>query len=130
MRNTLRWLVALGCGLRLFHYLRDPSVWHDEAALIVNVLRHDFWQLLGPLQWNEAAPPLFLWLERAIVLLLGDSTFALRLLPMLAGCAALILLAATAKRVLPPRGAFWSVLLFAVSDRLLWYACEATPYSL
>ena len=34
---TAAW-VAFGLGLRLFHYLRDPSVWHDEAFLILNVL--------------------------------------------------------------------------------------------
>jgi hypothetical protein len=130
MTNSIRLLVALGWALRLFHFLRDPSVWHDEAALIVNVLRHDFGELLGPLLWNEAAPPLFLWLERALVMLLGDSTFALRLLPLLASCATLPLVAVTAARRLPPRGAFWAVLLVAVSDRLLWHACEAKPYSL
>src|SRR5262245_3299707 len=130
MTNSLRLLVALGWALRLIHYLRDPSVWHDEAALIVNVLRHDFCELLGPPQWNEAAPPLFLWLERVVVLVLGDSPFALRLIPLLASCAALPLIAATAARRLPARGAFWAVLLVAVSDRLLWHACEAKPYSL
>src|SRR5260221_8624366 len=79
-------LALLGSLLRFFHCLRDPSVWHDEAALIVNVLSKDFAALLGPLEWNEAAPPLFLWLERAVVLTLGDSTYALRLIPMLASC--------------------------------------------
>jgi hypothetical protein len=122
-------LVGLGIALRLFHYLRDPSVWHDEAALIVNVLRHNFAELLGPLMWNEAAPPLFLWLERAVVLIFGDSTLALRLIPFLGSCVSLLLLAAVAVRRLPARGAFWAVLLVAVSDCLLWHACEAKPYA-
>src|SRR6185369_7493650 len=89
MPTKLKLLIALGWALRLAHYLRDPSVWHDEAALIVNVLRYDFAELLGPLLWNEAAPPLFLWLERAVMLILGDSTMALRLVPFVASCAAL-----------------------------------------
>ena len=39
MRAPLVWsLVALGLVLRLFHYARGRVVWHDEAALIVNVL--------------------------------------------------------------------------------------------
>src|SRR5262245_40973053 len=108
--------VLSGCGLRLFHYLRNPSVWHDEAALIVNVLEKSFLDLLGPLRWNEAGPPLFLWAERAVTLMLGDTTYALRLIPMLASCAALILFAATARRMLSGGTAFWAVLLFAFSD--------------
>ena len=130
MKYSMRLLVLIGCGLRLIHYLRDPSVWHDEAALIVNVLRLDFGQLLGPLLWNEAGPPLFLWLERLISLVLGDSTLAFRLVPMLVSCASLALIAASVERWLPPRGAFCAVLLIAISDRLLWHSCEAKPYAM
>src|SRR5262249_6781698 len=54
-------LVAVGLGLRLYHYLRDPSMWHDEAALVLNVLDKGFRSLWGPLFFAEAAPPLFLW---------------------------------------------------------------------
>lgn len=122
--------LALGLALRLFHYLRDPSVWHDEAALVLNVLNKGFVDLLGPLLFAEASPPLFLWLERAAVLIGGDSTFAVRLLSCVASCGALLLMVPLARRVLQPRAVPWAVLLFGVSDRLLWHACEAKPYSL
>jgi hypothetical protein len=125
-----RLLVALGLALRLYHFLRNPSVWHDEAAVIVNVLERNFLDLLGPLRFAEAAPPLFLWAERAAVLLLGESTFALRLLPFLASCVSLLLLAWLAQRVLATRAVPWAVLLFACSEMLLWHACEAKPYAL
>ena len=60
-------------GLRSYHYLRGPAVWHDEAALIVNVLEKDYAGLLGPLRFHEAAPPLFLWLEKAVSNTLGEA---------------------------------------------------------
>ncbi len=123
-------LVVVGLALRAYNYLSDPSVWHDEAALILNVLDKDFAGLLGPLLFSEAAPPLFLWAERAVVLLLGDSTYALRLLPFLAGCAALLLFLPVARGLLRPAAVPWAVLLFAVNDHLLWHAAEAKPYSL
>src|SRR5437762_13901671 len=85
-------LVMLGLGLRLYHYVRNPSMWHDEAALVLNVLHKGFLDLLGPLSFAEAAPPAFLWIEKAVTLLLGDSTYALRLIPFLASCATLLLL--------------------------------------
>jgi hypothetical protein len=123
-------LVALGLGLRLYHYLRNPSMWHDEAALVLNVLSKGFGELLGPLFFYEAAPPLFLWAERAIALTLGEGTFALRLLPCAASCAALVLLVPVARRVLRPAAVPAAILLFACADNLLWHACEAKSYSI
>src|SRR5262245_52189814 len=79
----------LGLVVRAFHYLREPPVWHDEAALLVNVIDKTFLEQLGPLYWAEAAPPLFLWLSRLVALVCGDGTFALRLPPFLASCASL-----------------------------------------
>src|SRR5438552_759946 len=77
-------VIAAGLGLRTFHFVRDPSMWHDEAALVLNVLQSGFGELLGPLRFAEAAPPLFLWAERAVSLVFGDGTFALRLVPFVA----------------------------------------------
>jgi hypothetical protein len=122
-------VVALGLGLRLYHYLRNPSMWHDEAALVLNVLNKDFLALLGPLTFSEAAPPAFLWMERAITLLLGDSTYALRLIPFLASCGALLLMVPVAQRVLRPPAVPWALLLMACSDHILWHTCEAKPYA-
>lgn len=121
--------VAIGLVLRFYHYLRDPSLWHDEAALVINVLDKSFAELLGPLRFSEAAPPLFLWVEKAVSLIAGESLFALRLVPLAASCAALILFVPVARRILHPSAVPWAVLLFAVSDRLLWHASEAKQYS-
>src|SRR5262245_58421142 len=132
MHRAVPWTglaVLAGLGLRAFQYVRNPSVWHDEAALVLNVLGKDFAELLGPLFFAEAAPPLFLWAERAVTLSLGDGTYALRLVPFLASCAALLLLAPLARRVLVPAAAPWAVLPFACSNHLLWHAGEAKPYS-
>jgi 4-amino-4-deoxy-L-arabinose transferase-like glycosyltransferase len=122
--------VGFGLVLRLARYLANPSVWHDEAALIVNVLQRNFQQLLGNLSFSEGAPPGFLWLERALAITLGDSTYLLRLVPMLAGCLSLLLFAWLAWRLLPRSASPWAVLIFACSDRLLWHAAEAKPYAL
>jgi hypothetical protein len=121
--------MALGLWLRCYHYLRDPSMWHDEAALALNVLGKSFRGLLGPLFYAEAAPPLFLWVEKAVTLILDDSTYALRLVPFLASCGSLLLLLPVARRLLPPRAVPWVVLLCACSDNVLWHACEAKPYA-
>ena len=129
LRRCMLAAIALGLALRAYHYGRNPSVWHDEAALILNVVGKSFLGLLGPLCFAEAGPPLFLWMERAIRLLLGDSVFALRFLPFAASCMALMMVAATARRLLLPLAAPIAVLLFACSRSLLWHASEAKPYA-
>lgn len=130
----LRWtwtgcFLVLGLLFRACHFLRFPSVWHDEAALLLNVIGKNFTELLGPLFFAEAAPPLFLWLEHGVCLVLGDSATVMRLLPFLASCGSLILLTYAARRLLVPAAVPWAVLLFACSDRLLWHCCEAKPYA-
>ena len=123
-------LLALGLTLRSYHYLRALSMWHDEAAVALNVLSKSYGQLLGPLTFHEAAPPLFLWLEKAVVATFGDGVYALRLPPFLASCASLLVLAWAARRLLDARAVPWAVFLFAVSEQLSWHACEAKPYAL
>lgn len=82
-------VVLFGLGLRTGHYLVDPPVWHDESVLIFNALNKDFSEMLGPLYYSEACPPLFLAVEKAVALALGDGTYALRLVPFLASCTAM-----------------------------------------
>jgi hypothetical protein len=128
-----RWLAAtvlLGIGLRAYHYLRQPSVWHDEAALLVNVIEKGFRDLLGPLIYSEASPPLFLWAERAMALAFGDGVQALRFLPFAASCATLVILALVARRLVGSTASVLAVFLVACSNRLLWHSCEAKPYAI
>jgi hypothetical protein len=123
-------LVVLGLGLRSYHYLRDRAVWQDEAGLLLTVMARDFGDLfLGRLDYHQAAPPLYLCVLKTVSLTLGDSSYALRLPSFLASCAALFLFVSLARRLLSPQAAMWAILLFAVSEQLLWHASEAKAYS-
>jgi hypothetical protein len=121
--------LAVGLGLRAYHYLREPSMWHDEAYQMLNVLERGYDTAFSGQDFAEAAPPLFFVAEKAAADVLGDSLYALRLLPFFASCLTLILLAVVAWRLLPTAAAPWAVFCCALSDRLLWHACEAKPYS-
>ncbi len=121
--------VLIGLALQAYHYLRRPVMWHDEAAITLNVLSRDAIELLGPLRYAQAAPPLFLWAERGLCLLLGDGLYALRLVPFLASCLALLLFVGVARYWLPASSAAWTVLLFGTSDRFLRHGCEVKPYA-
>jgi Dolichyl-phosphate-mannose-protein mannosyltransferase len=121
--------VLAGLGLRAYHYGRDRPVWHDEAALVINALDKTYAELLGPLYFHEAGPPLFLWLTRAAAQALGEGALALRLAPFLASCLALVGVAVVSRRLLAPGGAALAAALFALSEMLSWHACEAKPYA-
>jgi hypothetical protein len=84
--------------------------------------------VLGQLYYSEASPPLFLAVEMAAADLLGHGTFALRLVPLLASCSAIMILVFVAQKVLPAIAAVWFALLLSCSDRLLWHCTEAKPY--
>ncbi|HEX5272530.1 MAG TPA: hypothetical protein VFW33_18660, partial [Gemmataceae bacterium] len=130
--SARRWLLAavlVGLALQTYHYLRRPVMWHDEAAITFNILSKSAVELLGPLRYAQAAPPLFLWAERAVCLVLGDDVYALRLVPFVASCLALLVFAAVARHWLPGHAAAWVVLLFGTSDRFLRHGCEVKPYA-
>ena len=122
-------LVILGLGLRAYHYLADPPMWHDEAAQVVNILDKSFADFQGPLYYAEASPPAFMWILKAWTLVWGDGTLALRFIPWLASCLALMGMAWLSQRWLPGPQALVLTLFMACSDRLLWHACEAKAYA-
>ncbi len=84
-------LVALGIILRLRQYLANRSLWLDEAMLALNIIHKDFGELVGKLDYEQGAPLGFILLEKLAATLIGDGERALRLLPLLAGCASLVL---------------------------------------
>ncbi|MFO0866169.1 MAG: hypothetical protein U0744_16225 [Gemmataceae bacterium] len=126
------WLLiclALGVALRGWHFLRNDPMWHDEAALVVNVLEKSYADIWGPRKFNETGPPLFLWTEKAAVAAIGDSTYALRLIPLLAGIAALFVCVRALRPIATPVELLVFALMFGISDRLLWHCTEAKMYS-
>lgn len=128
-----RWLpvalVVLGTGLRLRQYLARRSLWNDEAALALNVVRRGYRDLLKPLDIDQGAPLGFLWAQRTAVNLFGNTEFALRLVPLCGGVVALVLFAVLARRVLSPWAVAVAVLLFATLGPLVYYSAEAKQYS-
>src|SRR5262245_48251701 len=63
--------VALGILMRVLRYLLRFPLWSDEAALAANLLDRDYLDLLRPLDYQQVAPPLFMWIELWITQQLG-----------------------------------------------------------
>ena len=122
-------IVLLGAGLRLAQYASRQSYWNDEASLVLNIFDHTARELLGPLTFDQAAPPLFLLAMRGVYVLLGRGEYAMRLLPLLLSIGALVLFARLARLTLPPALAAVALAMFAVSNHLITHAAEAKQYS-
>jgi len=130
-----RHAVALMVGVVVFsticrvrQYLADTSFWADEASLVINIRIKTARQLLGPLQFDQAAPPLFLLIERGIVGALGESELAMRAFPFVGGLIALGLFVFLSRRLLEPPWDALAVLLFGISEMLIWHSTEVKPY--
>ena len=132
---TRRWQLAaaalcvIGALARVAAYAQHRSLWYDEAALALNVVQRGFIALLRPLDFLQAAPPLFLWAERLAILPLGASEWSLRAVPLAAGILTPPLLWRVARRTLPPLAGIAAVALVALSPSLVRYAAEAKPYA-
>ncbi len=123
-------LIIVGIGLRAFHYLRQPAVWFDEAALILNILQQSLEGLAHSLTHHQAAPPFFLWLEKCCLWIFGESTLSLRLIPFLASVLGFLLFCQIASKLLDKTSSLWAIALIACSDHLLWHTCEVKPYTI
>lgn len=127
---ALTWAVlAIGVGWRIGRYLAQFPIWGDEAHIAVNFLDRDLWGMTRKLDYGQVAPVLFLWIEWLAYRFLGPSELSLRLFPLLAGIAGLLLFWRFCRLTLPPVVAALAVGLLAVSYFPVRHATEIKPYS-
>ena len=123
------WLCILpGIYLRLQQYLLNRPLWGDEAAVALNVIHRSFAGLTRLLDYNQAAPIGFLFLEKVSTILLGSSEYSLRLTPLLAGMLAVYLLGRLSQSAFGIAGLF-AVVMFSISWWPVYYASELKQYS-
>jgi hypothetical protein len=114
----------------LRRYLDNRSLWGDEAGLAASFLQRDLVGLLEPLEFGQASSPGFLGLTRLAVILFGTGEMALRLVPLLTGLLSVLLFLLIARRLLDRAEAAAALLLYALSDYLVYYASEFKQYCL
>jgi hypothetical protein len=138
MKNDIapRWLVWIalvailaGGAVRLWVLTQRGSLWLDEASLALNILGRGFAALARPLDWGQAAPAGFLWIEKAFTLLLGSSEWVLRLWPFLAGVAVLPLTWVVGRKLVGEGGALLATSALGFSLLAIRYSAEVKPYA-
>ncbi|MGE0269340.1 MAG: GDSL-type esterase/lipase family protein [Candidatus Omnitrophota bacterium] len=133
MRNVYYWLIiAVGLGLRFWHFLENRSLWGEEAKYAVSILSRSFKEIFYYVQVvpDQSLDALgFYLVEKLVVGLFGPSEYALRLYPLICSVISLFLFLQFAKLYLKPRTALLALGLFACSDALVYFAAEVKPYS-
>lgn len=122
-------LLVIGIILRIWQYAANRSLWLDEATLALNFAHRSFAGLTQqPLEYNQAAPLLFLFIQKAIIVALGNSEFTLRLFPLVAGILSLFLMYKAAKKYFQGTAVYIALALFCLSSTLIYYSSENKQY--
>ncbi len=127
-----RWLwslAAFGISLRVLVYLLRLPLFTDEAKLATSLLDRDYAGLLEPLAYQQIAPFFFMWIQETATVVLGFSEYSLRLVPVLAASASVLLMRHVARRLFPGMPAVFAVALFAVSYYPVRHGAELKPYA-
>ena len=122
-------IIALGIVLRVVQYVHNRSLWADEVLLALNISQRSLTDLFVSLDRNQVAPFGFLLVERWIVLLLGNGERALRLIPLVAGLAAVPLFWALSRRVMDRTAARGALAMFSLAQPLIYLTSEVKQYS-
>jgi hypothetical protein len=122
-------IAILGALARIVQFLWARSFWKDEAMLWMNIVYKTPRQLMGHLDYGQAAPPAFLWAEHAMALCFGTGEYSLRLVSLVLGLGALAGFVVLARRLLSPCPAFLAVTFFSLSDKFIARAAEVKQYS-
>ncbi len=120
-------IVALAVALRAYH-LGYKSLWLDE----INYARSAFGggQLFAPFGMSILDhPPAYLFITR-LVLQVGRDEWLLRLVPLLAGLASIVVLWAWTRRLFGPATALVAAFLFTVTPMHVEYSQEAHSYGM
>ncbi|MFB2838229.1 glycosyltransferase family 39 protein [Floridanema evergladense] len=121
--------ILFGITIRFSQYLSNRSLWGDEASIALNIVDRSYLELLQPLDYNQAAPPGFLWIEKLAVQLFGNNEYALRFFPLIAGIISLFALYELAKKTVSVIAIPIALILLASLKEPLYYATEVKQYS-
>lgn len=126
---TIAFILLVGIALRIGANVAPGSLWFDELATALNVVDREWADLLEPLGYRQIAPVGFLAAGMAGMALLGSGEAGVRLFPLIASVASLVLFWRIASRFLAGVTLYGALALFSVSPAMVWYARKAKQYA-
>jgi len=126
----LTWaFIFFGICIRIWQYSNCRSLWIDEAMLARNIIDRNFLELLNPLDFNQGAPVLFLWITKSVTTFFGTGELALRFFPLIISIIGIILFYFIAKRFLEAPFIALALIFFSLSQQLIYYSQEFKQYA-
>ncbi|PIE81845.1 MAG: hypothetical protein CSA11_02955 [Chloroflexi bacterium] len=122
-------MLFVGVILRLRQYFAARSLWLDESMLALNIINRSYAELLEPLDYAQAAPLLFLWIEKTFMFLGGTGENVLRFFPLFSSLAALFLFPLVARKYMSRRGTLFALAFFVLSSSLIYFSSELKQYA-
>lgn len=122
-------LITIGVILRLAQYIFNRSLTEGEAPLAMNIIERSYQELTKPLDYVQAAPIGFLYIEKLCVNLFGNNEYALRIFPLIAGIFAIFIFYQILKIIGDDKITILGLGFFVLNDHLIYFASEVKPYS-
>ncbi len=123
-------IIFSGIFIRVLFFSYARPFWNDESALALNIINHKYTDLFAPMEYYQAAPPLFCIFCKFFLCFIKKAEYALRALPLLFSCLSLPVFFIFSTKILKSKtAAAFALLLFAFNYQLIYYAQELKPYS-
>jgi hypothetical protein len=128
-RYAIYFLISLGIGFRLFHFIYNRSLFIDELYLDINLIKMSFRELATlPFEYEQKAPIGYLWAVKLCVVLFGKGEKALRLFSLLCGISSLFLFVPVARYYLKGWSVVVAVGILSLSWAVIYHSVEAKQY--
>ena len=128
-------VIILGIIVRLYAYLKNISFWHDEAALALNIINKNYFELFKGLDYLQVAPPAFLVVSKFLYENIHtNSLFArdllFRFIPMISGIIAIPLFYKLLKKFTKDKFLqFVGMCFFTFNTTTILYCSQFKQYS-
>lgn len=121
-------IIIFGVVLRAVFYLQNRCLFIDEANVARNIYERGFTGLAAPLNYEQYAPPLFLWIVKCCTLLFGYSEPAYRLFPFLCGLGSLWLMYVAVKKYASGSSTWYALAIISTGVIYVRYGAELKQY--
>lgn len=119
----------IGIFLRILFFSYNRPLWLDECSLALNI--KNTWNFFAPLQYNQSAPQLFMYLSKLIYMCPPpDKELLLRIIPLISSILSIgLFYFLTDKFCVKKITKITALILFSTCYRLCYYAQEFKQYS-
>lgn len=122
-------IILAGIVWRIAIYWQNRNLILDEANISRNLFERGFVGLTQPLSYEQYAPPIFLWIEKALAIIFGYGEKVLRFYPLVAGIGAMAVMYGLLKKLVVNGAAIiYPLFMLAVTHIFIRYSSEVKQY--